>query len=435
MRLLHVADWHLGRVTYNHSRAEDHDRVLGAIEQLARETKPDLIVHAGDVWDAVRPSYLELSRGVDALKALAGIAPLVVLCGNHDSPYLFDLFNRLIGKEHRMYFLPTAKRPREGGTLEFPGPKDQVIRLASVPFVHQNRMIDGLEDPKTWMVKYADRVALVQGALNRALQEGYDPQRHVLLFAAHLHVTGSLLFSRSERPLHITDSYATRIEQLPTVSYAAYGHIHRPQPLPGTVAGRYAGSPIPLDFGEEGEAKSVVLVEAEPGRPARIEVHDLSGGRSLRRLEGTLEELRKQAPTVGAALCLVTVDTETPTNGLVERVQELLTQAVLLNVTERCATTRVSVLRQEDAVDQVEPGFAEIFHSFLAVQGTRGGSADRVVAMFERLIGLIESESDVEFQELQRLVVADEASSGVAANGTLAAKLDGPPEVAPHLQQ
>ena len=77
MRLLHVADWHLGRVTYNRSRAEDHDEVLREIEHLARDAKPDVIIHAGDVWDAIRPSYLELGRGVDALKALAGIAPLV----------------------------------------------------------------------------------------------------------------------------------------------------------------------------------------------------------------------------------------------------------------------------------------------------------------------------------------------------------------------
>ena len=31
MRLLHVSDWHLGRETYNTSRAEDHDVVIGEI--------------------------------------------------------------------------------------------------------------------------------------------------------------------------------------------------------------------------------------------------------------------------------------------------------------------------------------------------------------------------------------------------------------------
>lgn len=417
MRLLHVADWHLGRVTYNRSRAEDHDQVLSEIEELAREVKPDLIVHAGDVWDAVRPSYRELGRGVDALRALAGIAPLVALCGNHDSPHLFELFNRLIGKEHRLYFVPTPRRPQDGGVLEFPGPRGEVIRLASVPFIHQNRMIDGLEDPKTWMVRYADRVGIIQEVLNHGLLDGFDPARHVLLFAAHLHVTGSLLFSRSERPLHVTDSYATRIEQVPTLSYSAYGHIHRPQPLPGGVPGRYAGSPIPLDFGEEGEAKSVTLVDAEPGRPAQITVHPLSGGRALKKLEGTLEQIKDQAAGVGRALCLVTVDTKTPTSGLADQVQELLPEAVLLNVTERCAARKVTILSESDAVDEAEPGFAETFRVFLAEQGTRGGSADRVVGIFERLLAQIGSEQAVELKELESLTVADVSGSNGARDG------------------
>ena len=68
---------------------------------------------------------------------------------------------------------------------------------------------------------------------------------------------------------------------MPPVSYAAFGHIHKPQPLPGTVIGRYAGSIIPIDFGEEGEQKGAVVVEATPGRAARVEFVSLAAGRPL----------------------------------------------------------------------------------------------------------------------------------------------------------
>jgi exonuclease SbcD len=47
------------------------------------------------------------------------------------------------------------------------------------------------------------------------------------------------------------------------------------------VAGRYAGSPIQLDFGEEHEEKEVVFVEAKPGMPARVEPIPLAVGRRL----------------------------------------------------------------------------------------------------------------------------------------------------------
>ena len=66
------------------------------------------------------------------------------------------------------------------------------------------------------------------------------------------------------------------------MTYAAFGHIHKPQDLPGSVVtGCYAGSPIQLDFGELDEAKRIVLVDARPGYPPEIQSLSLSGGRPL----------------------------------------------------------------------------------------------------------------------------------------------------------
>lgn len=403
MRLLHISDWHLGRVTYNHSRVEDHDAVLAETVQLALETKPHLIIHSGDVWDSVRPSYSDLSRGLEGLKELGAIAPTVVLCGNHDSPHLFDLIDRIISSKYRVRFVSQARPPDQGGILEFEGDKTERIRLASVPFVHQNRMIDHLEEPATWMAAYADRVQLIQNALGRGLQEGMSVDRDVLLFAAHLHVTGAS-FSNSERRLHVTDTYATRIEALPPVTYAAYGHIHRPQQIPGTTLGWYAGSPISLDFGEEGEQKLALVVEARPGRAARVEQRNLSGGRPLMRLVGTLEELRSQAPTVGRALCVVTVKTEKPISDLTEQVKQMLPEAVLLNVYEDCAERAVTVLSEKDVDSTTEPSFTQLFRDYLGGTGTRLGSADQVVTTFERLMTAIQhEEEEVEFDQIEQL--------------------------------
>ena len=120
MRLLHTSDWHLGKACYGFDRNAEHDVVLAEIVELARNYKPHLIIHSGDVWDQLRPSYLDLTRGVDALKELAAIAPTVVICGNHDSPALFELFMRLLSREHRLHFISQAKPAAAGGVLEFP---------------------------------------------------------------------------------------------------------------------------------------------------------------------------------------------------------------------------------------------------------------------------------------------------------------------------
>lgn len=407
MRLLHVSDWHLGRVTYNASRVPDHEQVIQEIIDIARDFRPHLICHTGDLFDGVRPPYPELARGVDALQALAGIAPVSVVCGNHDSPALFKLFAALLGDNSRIRFVDRARLPSDGGILEFAGENDEAIRLAPLPFVHANRLVEYFEDPATWMATYADRVHVIEEALGRGLADGYDPSRHVLLFAAHLFVSGAV-FSRSERPLHITDAYASRLERIPQVSYAAFGHIHRPQALPGSLlTGRYAGSPISLDFGEEGEDKVVVLVEAEPGRPASVMTHPLSGGRPLRRLDGTYEELQRIASSVGRSLCLVTVKTDIPMLNLEDRIRELLPEAVLLQVIEDCAARRLTVLHSGDLPADAEPSFSEMFRSFLAEQGTREAEADSVMQTFETLIHAVEQDVEATFPEAAFLEQAE----------------------------
>jgi DNA repair protein SbcD/Mre11 len=286
--------------------------------------------------------------------------------------------------------------------IELPGPGDEVIRVAAIPFIHANRIVPLMDDPATWMTSYADRVDRVQRSLAAGLTDGYDAGRHVLVLAAHLFVTGAR-FSTSERPLTVSDVYATHAERLPQVSYAAYGHIHRPQRLPGAVAGRYAGSVVQLDFGEVDERKEVVIVDAEPGRPARVETRPVTAGRPLRRIEGTLAEIQALGPSVGRSLCTVVVRTETVTPDLSQRVAELLPEAVLLNVQEDCAATRVRVLTEADAPGDREPTFQELFREFVGARGTRAGSADRVVRCFDDLLAAVEQEEAAQLPEVDQL--------------------------------
>lgn len=402
MRLLHVSDWHLGRQTYGVSRAPDHDQVIGEIVELARSIRPNLIVHSGDLFDVLRPAIADLDRGVTALQELSGVAPTVIVSGNHDSPPLFRLFGRLLGPDSAIRFIDRARPPADGGILEFPGEGDEIIRLAPLPFVHANRFVEQFEEPETWMAQYADRIGLIEAALRRGLEDAYDPRRHVLLYAAHLFVGGAT-FSRSERPLHVSDQYATRLEAVPAVSYAAFGHIHKPQKLPGTVVGRYAGSPIALDFGEENETKVAVTVEAQPGRPAVVETHDLSGGRALRRIEGTLEEIARLAPEIRNALCLVTVRSVDPITDLSDQVAAFLPDATILEVFPDIASQRLTVLDAASVASGAEPTFRDIFRDFLADRGTRGPAADSVMRAFGTLLEAVETESPPSFPEVTRL--------------------------------
>jgi exonuclease SbcD len=198
---------------------------------------------------------------------------------------------------------------------------------------------------------------------------------------------------------------------LPQVSYAAFGHIHQPQALPGTaVKGRYAGSPICLDFGEEGEEKQIVIVEAEPGRPATVTPQALSGGRPLRTLTGTLEEITALAPSVGGAICRVTVRTETPTDNLSELLCDLCPAATLVEVNEDCAATRIEIVESASVDAEAEPSFSELFLTYLAERGTRRADAKRVLKRFEELLDAVDDEMPPRLSDLDRLLVKTKSS-------------------------
>jgi exonuclease SbcD len=406
--ILHTSDTHLDVLTYNESRAPDHDEVLAETVEIARQVKPDLVLHTGDLFHSVRPSTEAMQRAFAWLQELEAIAPagVIVECGNHDSPNLFRLFTKILGEDSRIRFIDKARLPRDGGILDLAARNGERLRVASLPFVHANRVLgeEILGDAGRWTGSYADYIHRVEEVLAGGLKEGYDPPHDVLIFAAHLHVAGAK-FSRSERPLHISEIYGTTLEALPVVNFAAFGHIHRPQPLPGTlVTGEYAGSPIPIDFGEEGEEKSVVIYEATPQAPTKVSRVPLRRGRPLWRFTGTLDELRTCASSVGKALALVIVRTTEPAVDLSDHVRELLPAATLLQVVEECSSRKLQALTRADAAATEELDFTTMFAEFLSQRGTRVGSADRVLKAFKTLVEAVGDEGPPTFAEETLLV-------------------------------
>jgi len=400
MRLLHVSDWHLGRETGGVSRRPDHEAVLAEIVDIARQFRPHLVVHTGDVFDSGHPGADDIELAFATFHELADLAPVEVIAGNHDSPRYFRSLSRVQGRHGRIRLVDRPRHHSDGGVVEHPGESGEVIRLAVLPFVQAGRagMIECFSDQRTWHGQYADGVRLFTRMLAEGLMAGYDPRRHVLVFATHLYIDGAVK-SGSERQLHITDAYAAQAASVPTVSYAAFGHIHKPQRLTGPGCACYAGSPIQMDFGEEGEEKSVVLVEAAPGRPTQVRTVPLRKGRPLRSMRGTLAQIAALAPEVGEALCRIVVETETITPDLSERVREMFSRATLLSVDEDCAATRVRPLDARDGGTDDDAPLPTLFHEFLETTAVKGAAADKILDVFGRLVQSAEDEATATFDE------------------------------------
>lgn len=432
MRLLHTSDWHLGRTVGRPrlSRDEDFDAVLAEITGIARETQPDLIVHSGDLFDGWRPSASDLARCLRVLRDLSRVAPVVVLAGNHDSPALMEALDFAVnafagdpgpGAAPRLRFVPRARHPRDGGILDYPARGgEQRIRLAPLPFIHQNRFPDSFASPGTATRDYARHLRDMQAEFMAGLRDGYRDGRDVLVFAAHLYVGGAIP-SRTERRVDIADTYATEADALPPVSYAALGHIHRPQAIIGSAGtARYAGSPLQLDFGEAGEDKSVVVVDADPGRPVRVEIVPLTAGRRLADFDGTLDELRARAGQIGDAFVRAVISGDQPVLRLAAAAQAAAPAATFVSVDPRREAAQAAIL-DRGAAEGDEPDLPELFRSYLAAAELPGAVAGRVLATFGDLLDGADSEEPGVLGEENLLEAAlrGEQEPGLAAGRLL----------------
>lgn len=415
MKVLHVSDWHLGCVLYNESRIPDHEIVLNEIVNIAREERPDLIVHSGDLFQHRRPSILDQTMAITILQELAAVAPVIVICGNHDSPALFRLFSQLQGLGSRIYFIDSPRDPDAGGVLHFSCRDGTAVRVGVLPFVHANETVNAFDDIAHRRAAYADRIARMEQAIAAELFRDFDRYRDVAIFAAHFHVHGAH-FTGSERPRHTSDYYATRHGDIPTVDYAAFGHIHKPQALPGKlVTGQYAGSPIQIDFGELHERKSVVLADLRPGQPAQVDTIALSGGRGLWRFEGTLDELRSQASAAGNKLCLITVHNSTHEPALSEQVRALLPRAVLLPIKEVCGDRKLEILTNEAVSADTELDMRQFFREYLSDNGSLSLPAELLMSTFSHVLTAVEEHRIAMFDEEAVLSEsAEQQSTGIS---------------------
>jgi exonuclease SbcD len=324
MRILHTSDWHVGKRLGRHDRMDEFREVLAEVERIADERQVDLVLVSGDVWDRPVPPMDALALGLGTLVRLGERRPVVAVAGNHDSPELFETLAPLL-RPRNVFLIGDIKRPDAGALL---GPEELGVPavVAGLPFLREGRVVDFMRDAGEWYRAYAERIAAISGRYNEALVEraGAD---NVPILMAHFMVGGVRVdrsAPRGERELHMGEAYAATAQAIPPgPQYVAMGHIHAPQTVPGApVPAEYAGSLLSLDFGEAGEVKRVVVVDAEPGRLALAESVPLEAGRRLVRVTGTWDQIEARAGELADSFSDLTVTTSGTDATLAERARE-----------------------------------------------------------------------------------------------------------------
>lgn len=298
MKILHTADWHLGKRLDSFSRLEEQVKVMNEIIEIADNQNVDIVLVAGDLFDNFNPSTEAIELFYKTLKRLTnnGKRPVIAIAGNHDSPSFIDAPDPLA---------------RECGIILIGYPNDKVQPFA-LPDFKILKSIEGLIElqSENWKfpvrimhTAYANETRLKQylgeekeDELNRVLAENWSEiatehcdEKGINLLMAHLYMNkrGAAILEEpeGEKPIKIGNADMIYSDAIPPqIDYTALGHLHGFRNI-GTSEKPviYSSSPICYSFSEAGQTKYVSLISIDDNRNLGFEKIQLTEGKPLHR--------------------------------------------------------------------------------------------------------------------------------------------------------
>jgi exonuclease SbcD len=300
MKIMHTADWHLGKKLDHFSRLQEQREVMDEICEIADNQNADIIIVAGDLYDAFNPPVEAVELFYKTLKRLTnnGKRPVIAIAGNHDSPDRIDAPDPL-ARECGILFVgnPEVTVPlikiengfeiskSENGFFEIQLPHyDYPIRIIATPYANEVRL-------KTYLGGEDKEEALNQLLKNswQSLSDRHCDDQGVNILTTHLYMQqreGEILEEPDgEKPLRIGNADIIYTDCIPQqIQYTALGHLHRFQNIgghPSPVV--YSSSPLCYSFSETGQDKKVVIIDALPGKKVKFTDVALQSGRTLHR--------------------------------------------------------------------------------------------------------------------------------------------------------
>lgn len=282
MRILHTADWHLGRVLHDHPLLDDQEIFLDWFLDQCEDLHPDLVLLAGDVFDRSIPpeeAVRTWTRFLENFRRRFPVLPLGLLAGNHDSPSRLGFAAGLL-KAAGVHVAGQLT-----GTPEFfdlTDPQGTKARVWLVPFLWPGAL--EVLTPEG-AVPTSTQEESLKAALDQIRAQGLAPGLNIL--AAHCFTAGGRN-SDSERTLVGT---ATLVD--PQVfqgfDYTALGHLHRCQQVTPRVW--YSGSPLSYSFSEVDQEKALLVVDVSHSEGPQVQKIPVPAPRKMGILRGAVGDL------------------------------------------------------------------------------------------------------------------------------------------------
>lgn len=282
MRFLHTGDWHLGKILYSVSMAEEQRDFLlqlyRILENAENERKPfSAVLISGDLYDRAIPSVEAVSLFNCFLNEMGTRFPnthVFIISGNHDGPERLGFASSLLSRAN-VHIQTRAEKISDA--VEIDG-----CAVYQIPFLMPGSFAGEKLRRQGELYERATEMILEDARKNHA---GLP-----VVVSAHATVYGN---EDPENPLSVGTAESVSPDLFSEFDYTALGHIHKMQNLEKDWKICYSGSPLAYSFDDDAK-KFVLSVEVEKrGGIPKIEKIPVKPLHGVKRLTGSFDDFYK----------------------------------------------------------------------------------------------------------------------------------------------
>ena len=283
MRILHLADLHLGKILQEQPLIEDQKYMLEEIIKKVQEENIEIILISGDIYDRSIPQ----TDAVDMLdyflnKLIKDLKKQVfIISGNHDSKERLGFGNKIFENDG-LYI--SSKYEGKIKKVELQDEYGK-LNIYLLPFIKPVEVKKYFEDE---ILSYDETIKKI------IEKENIDEtQRNIILTHQFVTCIGEEVERTDSETISLGGIDNVDISNYDKFDYVAIGHVHRPQRI-GRDTARYAGTMLKYSFSEVNHKKTIPIIDFKEKGNINIKLVELTPLRDMREIKGPIEELTKK---------------------------------------------------------------------------------------------------------------------------------------------
>lgn len=378
MKILHLADLHLGKRVNEMSMIEDQKYILDQIITLIKEESVEIVLLCGDIYDKSIPTIEAIHLLDEFLDQLSKMAiKVLMISGNHDSIDRLS-FGKSLFTRSNLYIASQFENEIEKITVKENG---ITVNFYMLPFV-KSAYISHIFQLQTDSYEECFRYLIEHTKID-------EEETNILL--SHQFVTAN------KKNPELSDSETSSLGGIDNIDfhifdpfdYVALGHIHKPQAM-GREMVRYAGSILKYSFSEIHMDKKATILTIDAKKEISLSFHPLKPLRDMREIECSLEELLKKQCEIGKQedyMHVILTDEEQILDAI-GKVRTIYPNVMQISFKNRRHMKQLeSAQIKEDQISDQSP--AELFEQFYKMQNHIDLDEKRlqlVLSVFEEVI-------------------------------------------------